>query len=39
MVLGSWGGAELARRRQLDVLFLMREGETIRPRPVGVLFA
>jgi thiamine biosynthesis lipoprotein len=39
MVLGPGKGAELARRRRLDALFLVREGEAIRPRPVGALFA
>lgn len=39
MVLGPGEGAELARRLRLDALFLMREGETIRSRAVGPLFA
>ena len=39
MVLGSGEGAKLARRFGLDALFLIREGETIRPQAVGALFA
>ena len=38
MVLGPKDGTELARRMRLDALFLLREGETIRPLPVGALF-
>ena len=39
MVFGAGEGAELARRLGLDGLFLVREGQTIRPRAVGALFA
>ncbi|MGW9329987.1 FAD:protein FMN transferase [Bosea sp. NPDC055594] len=39
MVLGPGEGERLARRLRLDVLFLMREGETVRSRAVGALFA
>lgn len=39
MVLGAGEGAEFARRLRLDALFLMRQGQTIRPRAVGPLFA
>jgi thiamine biosynthesis lipoprotein len=39
MVLGPGEGERLARRLWLDVLFLMREGETVRSRAVGALFA
>lgn len=39
MVLGPGEGAELAKRLRLDALFLVREGQAIRPRAVGALFA
>ncbi|MFQ0815818.1 thiamine biosynthesis protein ApbE [Brucella anthropi] len=39
MVLGPVAGAGLADRLGLDVLFLMRDGETIYPQTVGALFS
>lgn len=39
MVLGPVAGAGLADRLGLDVLFLMRDGETIHPQTVGALFS
>lgn len=38
MVLGREAGSKLARRLRLDALFLLREGESVRPQPVGPLF-
>ena len=38
MVLGPESGGKLARRLHLDALFLLREGGTVRPQPVGYLF-
>jgi thiamine biosynthesis lipoprotein len=37
MVLGPKAGIELARRLRLDALFLLREGKSVRPQPVGLL--
>ncbi|ENR09033.1 MULTISPECIES: FAD:protein FMN transferase [Brucella] len=39
MVLGPIAGSKLAQSLGLDVLFLLRDGETIRPQPVGALFS
>lgn len=38
MVLGPKAGTALAQHLGLDAVFLMREGEVIRPLPVGSLF-
>jgi FAD:protein FMN transferase len=38
MVLGSVEGAEMARRHNLDVLFIDREGDNLRETRVGGLF-
>ena len=39
MVLGEAEGAAMARRLDLDALFLLRGGEGLRPVAVGRLFA